>query len=84
MRDFSPRLWQCWRVTLSGGPTSPAPARFGRVAIAPPSAGEAPGPDGIRHALVARIRLEIAAGTYDTEEKWLAAEEELLRRVTAR
>ena len=42
---------------------------------------ELPGPDGIRHELVARIRREIAAGTYDTEEKWLAAEAEILRRV---
>jgi anti-sigma28 factor (negative regulator of flagellin synthesis) len=42
---------------------------------------EQPGPDGIRHNLVARIRQEIAAGTYDTEERWLAAERELIRRV---
>jgi hypothetical protein len=27
------------------------------------------------------IRREIAAGTYDTEERWLAAEERLLARV---
>jgi len=42
---------------------------------------ERPGPDGIRHGLVARIRAEIAAGLYDTEEKWLAAEEALLAHV---
>ena len=36
--------------------------------------------DGIRHDLVARVRAEIAAGTYDTEERWLAAEDALLRR----
>jgi anti-sigma28 factor (negative regulator of flagellin synthesis) len=42
---------------------------------------EQPAADGIRHKLVARIRQEIAAGTYDTEEKWLAAEEELFRRI---
>jgi anti-sigma28 factor (negative regulator of flagellin synthesis) len=41
---------------------------------------ELPAADGIRHKLVARIRQEIAAGTYDTEEKWLAAEEKLLRQ----
>ncbi|HVL11165.1 MAG TPA: hypothetical protein VM529_01280 [Gemmata sp.] len=45
---------------------------------------ETPGPDGIRHELVARVRREIAAGTYDTEEKWLAAEDELLRRIEDR
>jgi hypothetical protein len=42
---------------------------------------EVPGPDGIRHGLVARVRREIAAGTYDTEEKWLLAQEKLLARV---
>jgi hypothetical protein len=42
---------------------------------------ELPGQDGIRHGLVARVRAEIAAGIYDTEEKWLAAEEALLARV---
>jgi len=45
---------------------------------------EVPGPDGIRHELVARIRQQIADGTYDTEEKWLAAEEALLRRIEGR
>lgn len=43
----------------------------------------APAADSIRHDLVARVRAEIAAGTYDTEERWLAAEEALLRRVAA-
>ena len=43
---------------------------------------EKPGADGIRHELVARVRREIAAGTYDTEEKWLAAEEALLAHVS--
>jgi anti-sigma28 factor (negative regulator of flagellin synthesis) len=42
---------------------------------------EKKGPDGIRHELVARIRQQIADGTYDTEEKWLLAEEALLRRI---
>jgi len=42
---------------------------------------EARGPDGIRHELVARVRQQIADGTYDTEEKWLLAEEALLRRI---
>lgn len=42
---------------------------------------ERPGPDGIRHELVARVRREIEAGTYDTEEKWLIAQERLLARI---
>jgi hypothetical protein len=38
-----------------------------------------PAGDGIRHELVARIRREIEAGTYDTEERWRLAEERLLQ-----
>jgi hypothetical protein len=36
---------------------------------------------GIRHDLVARVRAEIAAGTYDTPEKWEAALDRLVRHV---
>jgi hypothetical protein len=36
---------------------------------------------GIREELVARIRGEIAAGTYDTPEKWQAALDRLLDRL---
>ena len=35
----------------------------------------------IRMDLVARVRKEIAAGTYDTPEKWEAALERLLDRI---
>ena len=35
----------------------------------------------IRTELVARIRKEIAAGTYDTQEKWEAALDRLLDRI---
>lgn len=85
MRDTSRHRWQRWRATLAGSPTTGD--RFG-VTAASATVGvgsfEKPGPDGIRHALVARVRAEIAAGTYDTEEKWLAAEEALLRRIEQR
>ena len=78
MRDPSPRrFW--WRAAL---PTPEAIAN--RMAGLQPAAvlePEEPGPDGIRHGLVARVRAEIAAGIYDTEEKWLAAEEALIARV---
>jgi len=46
-----------------------------RVSRKAPAAG-----DGIRHDLVARVRQEIAAGTYDTPEKWQAALERFLER----
>jgi len=52
-----------------------------RPAADPADRAEVPAADGIRHGLVARVRREIEAGTYDTEERWLAAEEKLLRRV---
>jgi hypothetical protein len=34
---------------------------------------DVPESDDIRHDLVARVRQEIAAGTYETPEKWQAA-----------
>jgi hypothetical protein len=42
---------------------------------------EAPGPDGIRHGLVEYVRRLIAAGEYDTPDRWAAAEDRLVRRV---
>jgi hypothetical protein len=93
MRESSPRDWHRWRVTVCPTPPTAAPAAFdhaSRLALPLPAADpvapaaeadEQPGPDGIRHELVARIRQQIADGTYDTEEKWLRAEEALLRRV---
>lgn len=89
MRDASSRHWYRWRVTIAASaPVTPVD-RFGRKPLAstspPPAEGdardEAPAADGIRHGLVARIRQQIADGVYDTDEKWLAAEEELIRRV---
>ena len=85
MRDMAQRDWQQWRVALVepvaqdliGG-------RFTRISL--PAATEPlsvttekPGPDGIRHDLVARVRLAIEAGHYDTDEVWERAEEKLLR-----
>lgn len=45
------------------------------------SVPETPGPDGIRWGLVNRVRAEIAAGAYDTPERWLQAEELLLNHI---
>jgi hypothetical protein len=41
----------------------------------------ADGPEEIRWELVARVRGEIASGTYETEEKWQAALDRLLGRL---
>lgn len=85
MRDTASCRWQRWRVTLAEGPVvtparEPAAGRFGRSQLGPVTVEE-PASDGIRHELVARIRREIEAGTYDTEDRWAATEELLLRRV---
>lgn len=86
MRETSPRGWHRWRVAVVKS-APPAPAfdhtvrLTGSVAESAARHAEPKGPDGIRHELVARIRQQIADGTYDTEEKWLLAEEAPLRRV---
>lgn len=87
MRDTSKRGWQSWRVTLAAPVPSPV-GRFpsSRLTAAAPAPlpqippEEAPSPDGIRHDLVARVRAEIEAGTYDNDERWALAEERLLAR----
>jgi hypothetical protein len=88
MRDASAHHWQRWRVTLTAPIPVPTLDRSVRMRLAASTSTdtqpEEPGVDGIRHELVARIRREIAAGTYDNEEKWLAAEAELLRRIEER
>jgi len=80
MCNPAPRRWHTWRVAPAARPTESAGAPTNRLTRPPSAAPEPPGPDGIRWALVARVRAEIAAGTYDTPEKWAAAEERLLRR----
>ncbi len=44
---------------------------------------EVPGPDGIRHGLVARVRAAIAAGYYDDHDLWEAVEERFIRRIAS-
>ena len=97
MRDTPRRGWQAWRVTLAKTPAEPLPAdRFARSRFTAPATGtasddlipaaacgETPGPDGIRHALVARVRAAIEAGVYDTDERWRLAEEQLFARMEA-
>jgi hypothetical protein len=79
MRDLPSRRFR-WRVALPA-PDPIANRMMGLRLAASTAEPEEPGPDGIRHGLVARVKAEIAAGVYDTEEKWLAAEEALLARV---
>ena len=76
--------WLCWRLAPADAVAPPVLpfARHvltGDVPTMEQLKAEAPGPDGIRHRLVARVRAEIAAGTYDTTEKWLLAEDRLCR-----
>ena len=78
MANATPSRWMQWRVKLVTTPMDSGNEFVRR----PLTAGrEEPGPDGIRHGLVARIRREIEAGTYDTEERWLAAEARLFQAV---
>ena len=56
-------------TTLS--PNDPGPTDF---------RSEAPDAHGIRRGMVAHIRELIAAGQYDTPERWALAEEFLFRR----
>lgn len=90
MCDSSLSEWGRWRITLAepisaavGPGRWPAPQGVSPAESAGPTRPEPPGPEGIRHELVERVRREIAAGTYDTEEKWLAAVNALLRRIGA-
>ena len=77
MQESASKNWRNWRVTTGRKDSAPQ-------LVLPPARGqllaEQPGPDGIRWGLVNRIRAEIAAGTYDTEEKLAIAEDRLLAR----
>jgi hypothetical protein len=85
MRDTGRINWQQWRITkVESAAESTCVVPFARQLLCPTAiSAEEPGPDGIRHELVARVRREIEAGTYEMEESWLAAEERLLDRVAA-
>jgi hypothetical protein len=62
------------------------PHRPSRPAVPPPDplAGlkRLPaGPDGIRRELVERVRALIVAGEYDTDDRWLVAQDRLFGEV---
>jgi hypothetical protein len=46
-----------------------------------PMKGRIPAEPALRHELIARVRAEIAAGTYETPEKWQHALERLAERL---
>ena len=85
MRDTDDRGWQQWRVTVAVPAAPDLGNRFTRVSrpALPPeplsATAEEPGPDGIRHELVARVKLAIEAGHYDSDEIWERCEAKLLR-----
>jgi hypothetical protein len=67
---------QAWWRGLANQPDAPPNVRKS------PGKGNSPRDDpGIRKDLVAKVRKEIEAGTYDTEEKWDAALDRLLERL---
>ena len=79
MRDSTPRRWNRWRITRQPVAGRLTALRCHHAPAAPDPAGrdEQPGPDGIRHGLVAHVRQLIADGAYDTPERWEAAQERL-------
>ena len=97
MRDV-PSHWLSWRIGPVPLPTPnrlPPAFRFRATMIDPPTnapSGPAPAdyrdelPDatGIRRGLVAHVRELIAAGRYDTPERWALAEEMMFRTVDGR
>lgn len=92
MVDVTPR-WQSWRIRLAPLPTPTAlpPALRLRATMIDPKTSapvaptdyrnEVPDAHGIRRGMVAHIRGLIAAGHYDTPERWALAEEMLFRRL---
>jgi hypothetical protein len=64
------RTRHCWKK-------GPAQGKESATHVRRPAREDRAG-DGIRHDLVARVRKEIAAGTYDTPERWEAALDRLL------
>jgi hypothetical protein len=80
MRNSASNNWRAARVTrvnAADEPTTAAPLIRGRGNLA---TGERPGPDGIRWGLVNRVKAEIAAGIYDSEEKLFAATNNFLQQ----
>jgi hypothetical protein len=63
------------------GPISAARAWWDSLPPEPQETDVAEQTPGLRSDLIARVRGEIAAGTYDTEEKWFEALERLLNRI---
>lgn len=78
MRDAARTDWQRWRIT-----PAPRPPAADRRTLPAPLAHrlDRPAADGIRHDLVDRVRRAIAAGAYDGDDIWAAAEERLLAAV---
>lgn len=77
MHDQASSNWRRWRITANPPGPHDSPAPHDRAKLP-----DRTGPDGIRWALVNRIRAEIAAGTYDSDEKFAIAEERLIARLT--
>ena len=68
----------------AAGPTGrlrPTPAGLARLTEGPPVTAPLSDPD-VRQDLVARVRQEIQAGTYDTPEKMEAALDRLANRLS--
>jgi hypothetical protein len=76
MRSSERKNWRNWTLAAGGAetPATEIPNHRGNLL-------EQPGPDGIRWGLVRRVQAEIAAGTYDTEERFETAADRMLARL---
>ena len=96
MHEPSPHRWQAWRHTWTAEAHDDAmntrdglrnrmtlPLQPTVLPLAAPAElrAETPGPDGIRHGLVAFYQQLIATGGLDTPDRWEAAEEALFDKV---
>lgn len=75
MSKKASKNWRSWQVTAGAAESAP-------LDLPQRAKLELPGEDGIRWGMVRRIQAEIAAGTYDTEARLVAAEERMLARLS--
>ena len=71
-------------MTRHPSPVRAKPPTMNTPADVPCTPPPAPPADGIRWELVERVKRRIAAGEYDTPERWAVAEELMMREMEGR